>query len=62
LRMRAKAAGLWIVTVDNCHPSSLKCSAPSGVLNPLGEWVLQTHNRGEALFAHTIDLVDSLER
>jgi predicted amidohydrolase len=56
LRMRARASRLWIVTVDNCHPTDLPCSAPSGVLKPSGEWAVQTEPRGEQFFAYTLDL------
>ena len=56
LRMRARAGNLWIVTVDNCHPVDTRCSAPSGVINPDGDWVRQTEEKGEQLFAYTIDL------
>jgi predicted amidohydrolase len=59
LRMRAAAAKTWIVTVDNCGPTTSLCSAPSGVLNPQGEWVCRTKNRGEQLFVHTIELPDA---
>lgn len=56
LRMRARAGRLWLVTVDNAHPVSLPCSAPSGVLSPDGEWVCRTRRRGEELFVHPIEL------
>lgn len=56
LRMRAMAGKLWIVTVDNCFPEHLWCSSPSGVIDPQGNWVVQTLPKGEALFAHTIEL------
>ena len=56
LRMRARAGGLWVVTVDNCHPTHLNCSAPSGVISPDGSWVCTAPARGEYLFAHTIEL------
>jgi NAD+ synthase (glutamine-hydrolysing) len=55
LRMRAAAAGVWIVTVDNCAPVHLPCSAPSGVLNPQGEWVCRAEKQGERLFVHTVE-------
>ena len=54
LRMRAKAGSLWIVTVDNCHPTEIRCSAPSGVIDPEGEWACKTEPKGEQFFAHTI--------
>ena len=54
LRMRARAGGLWIVTVDNCHPIEIRCSSPSGVINPQGEWVCKTESKGEQFFSHTI--------
>lgn len=56
LRMRARAGRLWLVTVDNAHPVTLPCSAPSGVLGPDGEWACRARRRGEQLFVHTIEL------
>lgn len=56
LRMRAVAGGLWIVTADSSHPIELPCSAPSGVINPQGDWVSRVDDRGEQLFVHTIEL------
>jgi predicted amidohydrolase len=50
LRLRARAGKLWIVTVDNCHPIDIPCSAPSGVINPAGEWVVRTPPQGEQYF------------
>ena len=58
LRVRAKAGRLWIVTVDNCYPMTLPCSAPCGVIDPNGNWVLRTAPVGEQLFAHTIEIDD----
>jgi predicted amidohydrolase len=55
LRMRARAGGLWIVTVDSCHPVELRCSAPSGVITPHGDWICQAEPQGEQFFAYTID-------
>ena len=54
LRMRARAGSLWIVTVDNCHPAETRCSAPSGVVDPEGEWAYRTKPKGEQFLAHTI--------
>ena len=56
LRMRARAGGLWIATVDNCHPSELRCSAPSGVIDPTGGWVCRAEPKGEQYFAYSINL------
>lgn len=55
LRMRARAARVWVVTVDNCHPVHWRCSAPCGVINPEGEWVCRTEPQGEQFFACTLD-------
>jgi predicted amidohydrolase len=55
LLLRSKADKLWIVTVDNCDPPHLRCSAPSGVIEH-GSWVLQARPQGEHLFVHTIRL------
>ena len=59
LRMRAKAGKLWIVTVDNCAPADIPCSAPSGVIDLDGNWVVNTRPSGEDMFAYTIDLSGS---
>jgi predicted amidohydrolase len=47
LRMRAQAAGVWIVTVDNAHPVELPCSGPGGVIAPNGKWICRTASQGE---------------
>ncbi len=56
LRMRARAGNLRIVTVDNCHPMNIRCSSPSGVINPEGEWVCRTEPKGERLFSYIIEI------
>lgn len=56
LRVRAMSGRLWIVTVDNCAPTNLPCSAPSGILNPKGEWAVKADPVGEQYFAYTVDL------
>jgi predicted amidohydrolase len=58
LRMRARAGRVWVVTVDSCHPLELRCSAPSGVLSPQGEWVCQAEDQGERFFVHDFDLAE----
>ena len=56
LRMRARAGGLWMVTVDNCFPISLPCSAPSGIITPTGDWACRTAPSGPQFFTYTIDV------
>jgi len=56
LRMRARAGHLWIVTADNCRPTNIPCSAPSGVLAPNGEWEAHAKKQGEQIVVHTIEL------
>ena len=56
LRMRAQSSRMWIVTVDNCDPVDLPCSAPSGILDPSGNWVCRVANQGEGMFVHSIDI------
>jgi predicted amidohydrolase len=56
LRMRARAGGLWVITVDNCHPVDLPCSAPSGAISPTGDWACRADPQGEQFFSYTIDL------
>ncbi len=56
LRLRARTGKLWIVTSDNCHPTNIPCSAPTGVLKPDGQWAVQTPNQGEHVVTYTIEL------
>ncbi|MFA6109979.1 MAG: carbon-nitrogen hydrolase family protein [Candidatus Latescibacterota bacterium] len=58
LQMRARAGRLWVVTVDNCDPDRWPCSAPSGVVDPQGEWAYRARPRGEELFAFTVRIDD----
>jgi predicted amidohydrolase len=54
LRMRARAGRLWIVTVDSADPVELPCSAPSGVIDPDGNWLVQAPPQGEQHFVATV--------
>ena len=56
LQMRAEAGKIWIVTVDNCFPTNVACSAPSGVIRPGGAWACRTEPKGEQFFVHAIEL------
>lgn len=56
LRLRARTDRLWIVTVDNCDPPTIPCSAPSGVLSPEGNWVCQAAPQGEQFYAYDIEV------
>lgn len=54
LRMRARAAKVWFVTVDNCAPTHMPCSAPGGVVSPQGEWACRTDVQGSQFFVYDI--------
>jgi predicted amidohydrolase len=56
LRIRAQTGKLWIVTTDNCHPTDIPCSAPSGVIKPNGNWAVKTPDRAEQMVVYTINL------
>ena len=56
MRMRAAAGKVWVVSVDNCDPSDIPCSAPSGVLKPNGQWAEKAPDRGEHVVVYTIRL------
>ncbi|HGJ66469.1 TPA: carbon-nitrogen hydrolase family protein [bacterium] len=56
LRMRANAGAIWIVTVDNCYPPELRCSAPCGVININGNWVCKTDPHDEQFFCYIIEI------
>lgn len=54
LRMRARASRIWIVTADSCEPVDVRCSAPSGVVDPDGNWRCKTKDTGADRFVYTI--------
>ncbi len=56
MRMRAVAGKVWIVSADNCFPTDIPCSAPSGVLQPNGQWAAKAQRKGEHVVVHTIRL------
>ena len=56
LRIRAQTGKIWIVTADNCQPTDIPCSAPSGILQPDGQWAVKAPNQGEQIIVYTIDL------
>jgi predicted amidohydrolase len=57
LRLRARAAGVCVVTVDAADASGREmCNAPSGVIDNEGRWVVRAPARGEALFVADIAL------
>ena len=56
LRMRAHAARIPIVTVDNSHPHHMPCSAPSGVVGMDGSWLVKAEEQGEQFFAWTLEV------
>ena len=60
LRMRARSGRVFIVSADNAHPVKLRSSAPSGVIDPTGQWICNTEERGVQYFVHTIRLDESL--
>ncbi len=57
LRMRARAGKLWIVTVDAASSESgLSNQAPSGVVDPSGQWAVRLDGSGEQFFSYTINV------
>lgn len=56
MRIRANTGKVWIVTADNCAPTDIPCSAPSGVLQPDGNWAAKAPKQGEHVVVHTIEL------
>lgn len=56
MRMRAAAGRIWVVSADNCAPTDIPCSAPSGILKPDGTWAAQAPRQGESVVVHTIVL------
>jgi predicted amidohydrolase len=56
LRIRAQAGKIWIVTADNCLPTDIPCSAPSGVLGPDGQWRARAPRKGAHILVYTIQL------
>lgn len=56
MRMRAAAGKVWVVSADNCAPTDIPCSAPTGVLQPDGTWAARAPEQGEHVVVHTIVL------
>jgi predicted amidohydrolase len=57
LRLRARAAKLWIVVADAADPTGRTPSqCPSGVIDPSGRWALRVDSPGERFFSYTIAL------
>lgn len=56
LRMRARAASMYIATVDNCFPADVPCSSPSGLVGPQGQWLGRCVERGEQFLCCDIPL------
>ncbi len=54
MRMRAVAGKVWIVSADNCAPMTIPCSAPSGILQPNGQWAKKSPRKGEHVIVHAI--------
>ncbi len=57
LRLRARTARVWVVSADAADPrGELSSQAPSGIVDPNGNWVVMAKPKGEQMFAWTIDL------
>ena len=56
MRIRASTGKVWIVSADNCSPTDIPCSAPTGVLRPDGSWAVKAPDQGEHLAVFTIEL------
>lgn len=54
LQLRARASTVWIATVDSCFPCDIPCSAPSGVVDPDGQWAVKAESIGEQFYVYTI--------
>lgn len=54
LRIRAKANGLWIATVNSSYPSGKPGMCAGGVVSPAGEWVCKAPYVGEQFYIHEI--------
>jgi predicted amidohydrolase len=56
LRMRARAGRVYIATVDSSEPVHLRCSAPSGIVGPDGQWQVRAPDRGEQYYVGDVML------
>ncbi|MFC2126102.1 carbon-nitrogen hydrolase family protein [Bacteroidota bacterium] len=56
LRMRANSGNVWIVTADNSAPVDIRSSAPSGVVDPEGNWKCTSNDAGIDFFVYKIIL------
>ncbi len=55
LRLRAEESGCYIVTV-NAAPEGAPLNAPSGVVSPRGEWLVQCPLEGEHVFSYDLEM------
>ena len=56
LRMRARADGLYIATVDNAFPTDIGVSAPGGLVGPDGEWITRAPDRGTEMWVGSVEI------
>ena len=56
LRMRARAASMYIATVDSAFPTDVRCSSPSGIIGPQGQWVARCAERDEEFLCCDVPL------
>ncbi len=56
LIIRASAAQVYIVTVDNSYPETWHCSSPSGVVSPNGPFLIEAKTQGQDLLVYDIVL------
>jgi predicted amidohydrolase len=54
LLMRARSAGVFVATVDNCAPEDRPCSSPGGIVSPEGEWMHTLPVSGTAIEAFEV--------
>ena len=58
LQLRAKTSKVWIATADSCRPVDIPCSAPSGIVDPAGSWVVKAEDTDEQFYVHTLAFGD----
>lgn len=56
IRLLARGASAWIVSVDNAHPAELRTGSPAMVVDPQGNVMCRAEQCGERYFAYTIEV------
>ncbi len=59
-RLRARTGRVWIVSVNASPADNAISNSRSGIIDPEGNWVVETDNEGEEFFVYTITVTNQV--